>query len=252
MEAGPNKPNRARESQAPSVGAGTFNESVLMAGVAEVASILASWSPMQKFYLSGGTALALQEGHRRSKDLDFFTRHPLEALPELPKMDDLLKRFTSVEWTHRSPEQIDWRVNGVSITLLAYPFAHEFEFHTWRGLSLADPRTIAVQKAYTLGRRAQARDYIDLHTIITMRVMSVDEIISRAQNTYGDGFSPRLFLQQLTYTRDLTDKDKDEAVSLMIKPQSFTTIEQDLQGMAQAWIDTLTLRQPPPFQGLHL
>ncbi len=28
---------------------------------------------LQKFYLSGGTALSLQLGHRESEDLDFFT-----------------------------------------------------------------------------------------------------------------------------------------------------------------------------------
>jgi len=140
-------------------------ESVLMAGAVETATILASWPPMQKFYLSGGTALALQEGHRRSKDLDFFTRHPVEALPALPKLDNLLKRFTRAEQTYKSPKQINWRLDGVSVTLLAYPFAHDFEFHTWRGLAVADVRDIAVQKAYTVGRRVQARDYIDLHAI---------------------------------------------------------------------------------------
>ena len=224
-------------------------ESVLTTGVAETATILASWSPMQKFYLSGGTALALQEGHRRSKDLDFFTRHPLGVLPELPQLDNFLKQFTQAEWTHKSPDQIDWILNGVSVTLLAYPFPRDFELHPWRGLSIADPKGIAVQKAYTLGRRAQARDYIDLHAIMKAGLMSIDEIMNRAQHTYGDAFSPRLFLQQLTYTHDLTDKDKDEAVGLMIKPQSFTAVEQDLRRMVQDWMDTLALRKPRPTKG---
>ncbi|MEK7577245.1 MAG: nucleotidyl transferase AbiEii/AbiGii toxin family protein [Patescibacteria group bacterium] len=29
-----------------------------------------------QFYLSGGTALSLQTGHRESEDLDFFTQKP--------------------------------------------------------------------------------------------------------------------------------------------------------------------------------
>ncbi len=225
-------------------------ESVLMAGAVETATILASWPPMQKFYLSGGTALALQEGHRRSKDLDFFTRHPVEALPALPKLDNLLKRFTRAEQTYKSPKQINWRLDGVSVTLLAYPFAHDFEFHTWRGLAVADVRDIAVQKAYTVGRRVQARDYIDLHAIIKAGLMSIDEIMNRAQHTYGDAFSPRLFLQQLTYTHDLTDKD--DAVGLSIEPQSFTTVEQDLQRMVRDWMDGLTLREHRSPKGPHL
>ena len=77
-------------------------ESVLMDGAVETASTLASWLPMQKFYLSDGTALALQKGHRRSKDFDFFTLHSLEVLPELPQLDNLLKRFRRVEWIHKS------------------------------------------------------------------------------------------------------------------------------------------------------
>jgi hypothetical protein len=227
-------------------------ESVLMAGAMETASILASWSAMQNFYLSGETALALQEGHRRSKDLDFFTRHPIEALPELPQLDNFLKRFTQAEWTHKSPDQINWTLNGVSVTLLAYPFAYDFDFHTWRGLAVADVRDIAVQKAYTVGRRAQARDYIDLHAIIKTGLLGIDELMSRAQRTYGDAFSPRLFLQQLTYTHDLTDKDKDDAVSLLIEPQSFATVEQDLQSMVQDWMDALALRRPRSPKGHHL
>jgi hypothetical protein len=34
---------------------------------------------MKQFYLAGGTALALQWGHRISVDLDFFTPEPFDA-----------------------------------------------------------------------------------------------------------------------------------------------------------------------------
>ena len=32
-----------------------------------------------KWYLAGGTALALQSGHRKSYDLDFFSEHPFDG-----------------------------------------------------------------------------------------------------------------------------------------------------------------------------
>ncbi len=35
-------------------------------------------SELQKFYLSGGTALSLQLGHRESQDLDFFSSSDFE------------------------------------------------------------------------------------------------------------------------------------------------------------------------------
>ena len=38
---------------------------------------LMSMPELEHFYLVGGTALALQLGHRISVDLDLFTQHPL-------------------------------------------------------------------------------------------------------------------------------------------------------------------------------
>ncbi len=93
-------------------------ESVVTTAAREVASVLASWPPMQDFYLSRGTALAVQQGHRRFRDLGFFTRSPQATLPQLPGLNDVLQHFVSVEWTHRSPEQIDWRLNDARVVHL--------------------------------------------------------------------------------------------------------------------------------------
>ncbi|MDA8195204.1 MAG: nucleotidyl transferase AbiEii/AbiGii toxin family protein [Thermaerobacter sp.] len=228
-----------------------MKEALLPTGVADTASVLASWPIMQDFYLSGGTALALQQGHRQSRDLDFFTRQPLTVLPELPGTDAFLARFGNVEWILRAPDQIHWRLDGVSVTLLAYPFAHAFPFRSWRGLAVADARDIAVQKAYTLGRRAQARDYLDLHTILQTGVLSLDEVIHRAQNTYHGDFSARLFLQQLTYTRDLPDRD--EALNLLTTPHAFDVIERELQTAVRQWIaQHVAAPTPQPPQGPRL
>jgi hypothetical protein len=41
--------------------------------VQRVLELLAPHAFMQRFYLAGGTALALQLGHRISYDLDFFS-----------------------------------------------------------------------------------------------------------------------------------------------------------------------------------
>ena len=207
-------------------GGGNVHENILPGNTASVASRLAEWQAMNQFYLSGGTALALHLGHRQSQDLDFFTRGPLHALPVMQGLDDALARFDQVQWMLHTTEQIEWRLNGVSVTLLAYPFSHRFELRSWRGLAVADARDIAVQKAYTLGRRAQARDYLDLQAILAGHVIILDDLIQFAQDSYGDAFSARLFLQQLTFTDDLPDRDT--ALSLLVNPKSFDTVSEDL------------------------
>lgn len=164
-------------------------EAVLPSGTAAVAGLLAAWPRMEQFYLAGGTALALRLGHRQSHDLDFFTRDPQSRGPELPDLDRMLARFRSVEWELTTKEQLQWRLDGVSVTLWAYPFPHRFALHRWRGLRVADARDIAVQKAYAV---------------------------------YGEAFSPHLFVHQLTYTADLPDRDM--AVTLLSSPITFDKV----------------------------
>ena len=59
---------------------------------------------------------------------------------------------------------------------------------------------------------------------------------------YQKAFSPRLFLQQLTYTQDLPDCDS--ALSLLVTPQSFDTVIHDLDIQVKTW--TQRRFQPPP------
>lgn len=205
---------------------------------------------MSHFYLVGGTALTLHLGHRRSQDLDFFTRDPLGTLPPLIGMEDMLSQFELVQWDLNTTEQVQWRLDDVSVTILAYPFPHHFAYHAWRGLAVADARDVAVQKAYTVGRRAQARDYLDLHAVLTQGLVSLDELMRLAQNIYHDAFSARLFLQQLTYTQDLPDRDS--ALSLLVRHQSFEAVTRDLAQEVQNWAEKRLRPPTPPARGPRL
>jgi hypothetical protein len=226
-----------------------LHEDLLPEGTAAVAGVLAQWGGLGQFYLAGGTALTLHLGHRRSRDLDFFTRIPTNRLPSLVGIgaDDLLTRFARVERQLESPEQIQWRLNDVSVTLLAYPFPHHFPYQWWGPVAVADARDVAVQKAYTVGRRARARDYLDLHAVLTGGLVSLDDLLQLAQSTYHDAFSARLFLQQLTYTADLPDRD--DALSLLVTPQSFETIAQELAAVVRDWAARRLGAASPPGEG---
>lgn len=209
-------------------------EQLLPAGTVQVAATLAEWPALSQFYLAGGTALALHLGHRQSRDLDFFTQDPQETLSPLGEIEALLARFHQVEWELNTPQQLQLRLDDVSVTFMAYPFPHSFGYHPWQRLAVADARDVAVQKAYTVGRRAQARDYLDLHAVLTRGILPLDDLMRLAHDTYGDAFSARLFLQQLIYTEDLPDRDT--ALTLLVKPQSFDVISEDLSRQVQTWM----------------
>lgn len=168
---------------------------------------------MDEFYLSGGTALALQMGHRISVDLDFFTQKPVHKVNTDKIMAELQRRFinSKITVTFRAVDQIWMDIDGVKITFLAYPFERKHPLIQVDGIALADVRDIALQKAFSIGRRAAARDYVDLAWILRNELITLEEICRDALDVFvEDGehlFSPKLFFQQLVYIEDLEDKD---------------------------------------------
>ncbi len=172
------------------------------------------------FYLAGGTGLALQLGHRRSLDLDFFQNSMAEKLPLtrlLAQIDDVFGG-RRVRLILKQIDQVSWDISGTKITFLAYPFRllsplvpAASLFPELDRVLLAAPRDIASMKAYALGRRSTFRDYIDLYFLLVHKRVTLEEITSDATRKFvvaGEtAFSTKLFLEQLTYTKDVEDKD---------------------------------------------
>ncbi len=155
------------------------------------------------FVLGGGTALTLQLAHRQSYDFDFFSssqipKRLLEKLSAALVIENI-SIDTLDELTFFTPDTI-------KITFLYYPFKPLFEhIKTEAGLRLFPIKEIALQKAYTIGRRGEYRDYFDLHTILKTGHISLREIIAGAKQVYGSVFDEKLFLEQLVYFGDITN-----------------------------------------------
>ncbi len=214
----------------------------------KVCQDMASQRLAQKYYLSGGTALALQIEHRRSLDLDFFTAKNVDA-EELVTW--LGHHYTEKDYeiVFRKADQVDLRILGTKISFIHYPFpiinglldGANF-IPGLKGLKISSVREIALMKAYVLGRRTSFRDYIDLYYMLKKPYISLEEIIEDCRKKYileGEKiFSEKLFLQQLAYTEDITDKQ--EALSLVYE-KSLTpeTIEEFLRCRVSAYMRTL-------------
>lgn len=108
-------------------------------------------------------------------------------------------------------DQLWLEIEGIKVTFLAYPFSRVAPLHIEDGIAVASIRDIAVQKAYVIGRRATARDYVDMAFILRSGEVSLEQIVHDAQSVLVlDGeavFSTRIFLCQLVYTDDVTDKE---------------------------------------------
>jgi hypothetical protein len=115
------------------------------------------------FYLAGGTALALQLGHRKSFDLDFFSlsedipslRAPL--MKALKPFDPLL---ADAAWGN-----LVFLARGVRIGFYGYGYSMIGALVEAEGVRLASIEDIGLMKLDALLARASRKDFHDLYAI---------------------------------------------------------------------------------------
>lgn len=153
--------------------------------------------------LGGGTALALQLGHRRSFDFDMFLPKPIPRL--LYRLVENVFGESPVK-SIESGDQLTLTLSSqVELTFLYYWYPALYPTITTNSLPLFDKRDIASDKAFTLGRRNVWRDYVDFFFLLNDKHTTLKKIIDDAVKRFGNEFSPKLFLGQLSYTKDIRD-----------------------------------------------
>ena len=173
----------------------------------EAASFLPVFSRFKEFYLVGGTALALQIGHRISVDFDFFSE---EELPH-----GLLQRIkqafanTSLVVTYQAPEQLNVVLGNVQTTFLYYPYPVLDSLLEFKSVHVATMREIAAMKAYAIGRRLSYKDYVDWYFMLKGNHIQLSDVLTIAQKKFGGDFSDRLFLGQLVSAEDVPEQKID-------------------------------------------
>jgi len=130
------------------------------------------------FYLAGGTALALQLGHRYSRDLDFFTDRNFntEILTSKLIAKGLKIRFTE-EGTILS------ELESISVSFFYYPYSLIFNTINFNGIRVTDFKDIAVMKLIAIAQRAEKKDYFD--TVEVLKRVPLSELKEIAIKKYG-------------------------------------------------------------------
>ena len=87
---------------------------------------LAKFKQADKYYLAGGTALAIQIKHRFSEDLDFFTSGKVDSGSIISWMEETfpLKKAAVI---FKKLDQLDLRIDGVKVSFIEYPFPIVYE-----------------------------------------------------------------------------------------------------------------------------
>lgn len=162
----------------------------------------------RSFYLVGGTAIALQIGHRRSIDFDLFRNGDINS----KKILDRVNRFKfETKIIRNVAGHLDLIVNNVKVTFFNYPFVIDKSVKFERIIQLPPLIDLASMKAYALGRRAKWKDYVDSYFLLK-DYFTVEDIALRASEIFGDLFSEKLYRAQLSYFEGVDYSEKVEFI----------------------------------------
>jgi len=151
-----------------------------------------------QFGLVGGTAIALQIGHRRSIDFDLFTTKDFDN----DKIRQITRTTYQIQKTFiENPQELTILVENVKFTFYKYPFNISFSKRYKDIINIPDLFTLATMKAFALGKRAKWKDYVDLYFIFKKH--SLSSVISKTKEIFGAEFNEKLFREQLSYFDDI-------------------------------------------------
>jgi hypothetical protein len=164
--------------------------------------------------LVGGTALALQIGHRKSIDLDLFGTLTADEI----EVSNQLARIGSVTILRKSENINIFLINGIKVDIVKYPYKWLAEPLIESNLTIADMRDIAAMKLAAITGRGTKKDFIDLYFLL--KHFSLKQLLDFYSKKYNDG-SAFLVLKSLSY---FEDAESDEN-PMMLKSENWESMK---------------------------
>lgn len=166
------------------------------------------------FDLVGGTALALQIGHRLSVDIDMFGNSEINEL----EFNRELSRFGNPLVLKKSKNIIVYSVNGIKVDFVNYHYPLLKKTKKVDSIRLLSLEDIAAMKLNAISGRGSKKDFIDLYFLL--KTFSLKEMIGLYNEKYEDG-SQFLVLKSLAY---FEDAEKEE-MPIMTKPLNWEDVK---------------------------
>ena len=172
------------------------------------ASQLALWPELAatppEFTLYGGTAIALRLGHRTSVDFDFFSQNPFmpaelkRAVPYLAggRLLQSAANTLTVSVDRSGPVQVSFFGN------LGLGQVEEASMVEGPAFAVASLTDLAGTKVAVVTQRAEVKDYVDIHALLTQAKIDLAMMLGAAAVIYGPEFNPLISLKAISYHDD--------------------------------------------------
>lgn len=153
----------------------------------EQANLLRSLGPAADrlgYMIGGETAVALQLGHRRSLDFDWFTQDRIDD-PVLLSAQ-IVDQGLPFEVSAVDRGTLHGRIDTVRVSFLEYPYAPLQPATEWPefGCRLASLEDLACMKLSAVAGRGARKDFVDIHALGS-RCFELSRMLNLYQRRYG-------------------------------------------------------------------
>lgn len=165
----------------------------------ELLRALMQEAALSELRLVGGTALALQYGHRSSVDLDLFGKIDVDGY----ELQSILSKYGVLKVENETKIIHQYYIDDIKVDVVNYPFEWISPIIEEDGIRLASPIDIAAMKVNAIEGRGTKKDFIDMYMLL--QHYSLKEIIAFYQQKYPN-YSIFRALRSLTYFEDAEDQ----------------------------------------------
>ncbi len=207
-----------------------IHEEVLDTAALEVFARMGEQPELASCYLAGGTAVALQLGHRRSIDLDLFTERPWS----FDRVQPALWASGELVVDRAEPGTFVGSVGGVRVSLFQYaaPLLEE-PLSTRFGIPLASLIDLACMKLIAISQRGSKKDFVDLYYLGEAGIAVRDIVKVLARKYPGTQYNRIHLLRSLAFFEDA----EEEADPVMLVPYSWDRVRRYVLSQSQGLLD---------------
>lgn len=158
----------------------------------------------ERFYLAGGTGLALQIGYRVSVDFDFFTENPVDIAKLSQELIELFAG-TKIVFTLAEKDSLLLIIDkSVKAGFLRYPYPLLEPCIEDEYLRIASIEDIGCMKLAAIVSRATEKDFVDLYFIL--KQIPLGTLLSAAARKLP-ALDRNLVMKSLVYFDDVEEGD---------------------------------------------
>jgi len=207
-------------------------EEVLSGNESQTLAVLGKSGLLADIYMAGGTALALQIGHRFSYDFDFFTLKAFDENMMAQRIKELMPDFQL--------ERKEWRtilgyIKESRFSLFFYSYPLLFKTNKFLGAEIADIGDIAAMKIAAISDRGVKKDFIDLYFIIKKeKILSLGNALELYDKKFATLAQNKLhILKSLQYFADAEESEMPKMIKLVSWPDVKSFFQKEVKNLSK-------------------